>query len=331
MSIDTLGQQLSLNQIRQVVSGELEATNQLIQAQLFSEVPLIQEIVQHIIESGGKRVRPLLVLLVAKALHYHGEEHIELAAVIEFIHTATLLHDDVVDESLLRRGRKTANALWDNKATVLTGDFLYSRAFQLLAKRSNIPVTKLLADTTNAIAEGEIWQLMNREDANLSEAHYFKIIHYKTAKLFGAAARIGALIASDDSKLHQAAEDYGTHLGMAFQIIDDVLDYTSNAAEMGKNVGDDLADGKITLPLIYALQQSDFKTAAQIKLAIKEHDLSQLDLIKTIIADTHAIHYSQQYALDHIQLAFAALETFPKSTAHKALHDLAKFVVGRNF
>ena len=329
MNTDTLDMAPSLDSIRQSVKTELEATNQLIQAQLFSEVPLIQNIVQHIIQSGGKRIRPLLVLLIAKALDYEGGENIELATVIEFIHTATLLHDDVVDESLLRRGRKTANAIWDNKASVLAGDFLYSRAFQLLAKRSNVPVTKLLAETTNAIAEGELWQLMNRDDANLAEEHYFKVIHYKTAKLFAAAAAIGAMIASDDTAIQYAAYNYGKHLGIAFQLIDDLLDYTSDAETLGKNIGDDLADGKMTLPLIHALQHCDTNTVERIKSALKNHDLQELELIKTVIANTNAIHYTQQKAQEHIQMANESLQALPSSTALEALQELAHFTLTR--
>ena len=322
---------LSLSSIREVVGRKLEATNQLIQAQLFSEVPLIQSIVQHIIQSGGKRTRPLIVLLIASALNYQGEEDLELATVIEFIHTATLLHDDVVDESLLRRGQKTANALWDNKASVLAGDFLYSRAFQLLAKRSNVPITKLLAETTNAIAEGELWQLMNRDDANLSEAHYFKIIYYKTAKLFEAAAAIGALIATQDLKQQQAAHCYGKELGIAFQLIDDLLDYTGDAASLGKNIGDDLADGKMTLPLIYALEHSDEQLAAQIKAVLKDHNLKHLELIQQAITQSNAIQYTREKAQAHIHTAIKALEIFPDSAAKNALIALAEFTVGRDY
>ncbi|HYF97943.1 MAG TPA: polyprenyl synthetase family protein [Coxiellaceae bacterium] len=329
MNTDILDMTPSLDIIRQSVRMELEATDQLIQTQLFSEVPLIKNIVQHIIQSGGKRIRPLIVLLLAKALNYEGEENIELATVIEFIHTATLLHDDVVDESLLRRGRQTANAIWDNKASVLAGDFLYSRAFQLLAKRSNVPVTKLLAETTNAIAEGELWQLMNRDDANLTEEHYFKVIHYKTAKLFAAAAAIGAMIASDNTAIRQAAYNYGKHLGIAFQLIDDLLDYTSDAETLGKNIGDDLADGKMTLPLIYALQQSDTNTTERIKSAFKNHNLQELELIKTVIANTNAIHYTQQKAWEHIQMANVSLQALPSSTVLEALQELTHFTLTR--
>ncbi len=332
MSTDTLNTHaVNLDKIKQVVKSELVATDQLIQAQLFSEVPLIQEIVQHIIQSGGKRIRPLVVLLIVKALNYQGDEHIELASVIEFIHTATLLHDDVVDESLLRRNQKTANAIWDNKASVLAGDFLYSRAFQLLAKRSNVPVTKLLAEATNTIAEGELWQLMNRDDANLSEGHYFKVIYYKTAKLFEAAAVIGALISSNDKQLQTAAHTYGKNLGIAFQLIDDLLDYTSDATTLGKNVGDDLADGKMTLPLIYALQHCGTKMAEHIKDKLKNHNLQELQLIQTAILETNAIQYTQKCAEQHIQLALNALQSFPDNAAKNALIQLAQFTFTRNY
>ncbi len=322
---------ISLQAIRECVLPELASTDQLIQDQLFSDVPLIQTIVQHIIQSGGKRLRPLLVLLTARALNYSGAEHIELATVIEFIHTATLLHDDVVDESKLRRGKKTANAIWDNQASVLTGDFLYSRAFQLLAKRSNVPVTKLLAETTNTIAEGEILQLMNRDDTNVSEKDYRRVIHYKTAKLFEAAAGIGAMIATDDASLQKAAMDFGKHLGMAYQIIDDLLDYTASAETMGKNVGDDLAEGKITLPLICALERIDPQEAQRIKSALQTHDLSELTFIQKIISETQSIKYTQQCAAQEIELAKTALSQFPPSLYRTALQTLAEFVAQRNY
>ncbi|CAN7950639.1 unnamed protein product, partial [Ixodes hexagonus] len=228
----------------------------LILSELSSRVPLVQTITHHIVQSGGKRLRPLVVLLTARACGYNkGVEHQELAAIIEFIHTATLLHDDVIDKSDLRRGEKTAHAIWGNQASVLVGDFLYSRAFQILARRSNIPVMKVLANTTNQIAEGEVWQLMNQNDPNIDETTYYEVIRRKTAQLFSAGTEIGAIIGTEEEPLRKAMTAFGLHLGLAYQIIDDLLDYSEDASELDKNVGDDLAEGKATLPLIYAKQK----------------------------------------------------------------------------
>lgn len=322
----------NLDQIREIVASDLKATDELIVKQLISPVPLIQQITRHILSSGGKRLRPLVVLLSARAAGYQGgTEHHELAAIIEFVHTATLLHDDVVDESKLRRGNKTANALWGNQASVLVGDFLYSRAFQLLTRRSNVPIMQVLANTTNAIAEGEILQLMNCNNPNISEATYFDVIYRKTAKLFESSTEIGAILATADKTTQQALATYGKHLGMAFQVIDDLLDYTADSKTMGKNVGDDLAEGKTTLPLIYAIKNTKPATANIIRHEIKNGSLTKLDLILAMLEATKAPDYTLQCAQQHINQACSALENIPDSNYREALLNLAQFVIARDY
>lgn len=247
-----------LKALRAPIEKELQAVDALMAQELCSTIPLIQTVTERIIQCGGKRLRPLLVLLCAKACGYdHDTEHHELATVVEFIHTATLLHDDVVDSSELRRGSQTSNSLFGNPVSVLVGDFLYSRAFQILAKRNNIPVMKLLAHTTNQISEGEVWQLMNRHDPDIDERTYLEVIRRKTAELFAVSAKIGAIIGTQNTSLYPILFDFGLHLGMAYQIIDDLMDYTADVKVMGKNIGDDLAEGKVTLPLIFARLNSD--------------------------------------------------------------------------
>ena len=319
-----------LSEIKALVKDDLEATYQLISAQLFSDVSLIKTIGQHIVGGGGKRLRPLTTLLAARALNVSGDEHIELATVIEFIHTATLLHDDVVDQSERRRGQPTPNALWGNQASVLVGDFLYSRAFQLLATRNNIPVMKVLANTTNAIAEGEVLQLMNCNDPDISQASYYQVISNKTAELFSAATRIGAIAANADAGALQAMTDYGLHFGIAYQIIDDLLDYSASSEQLGKNIGDDLAEGKITLPLIFALERTQAEEAALIRDAIKNNRIDQLPQLIEIMHKTDAFTLTQQAALSHQQKAQQALNHLPDSPYKQALFDLAEFVVTRH-
>ena len=275
---------VTITDIRAPVTSDLEAANQLILSQLHSDIALIEQITQHIIQSGGKRLRPLTIILCARACGYNGDtEHLELAVIIEFVHTATLLHDDVVDQSSRRRGKVTANALWGNQASVLVGDFLYSRAFQMLTQRSHVDIMKALSDTTNAIAEGEILQLMHQQDPQLSEQAYFEVIERKTARLFQSAAQIGAMIATTDTHQHQAAACYGLNIGLAFQVIDDLLDYTSDSETLGKNIGDDLEDGKATLPLIHAIHHSDNITKNKIRAALIEGDRSAMPLIQEAI------------------------------------------------
>ena len=249
----------ALQFIRDLISEDFQSVNRLIQTSLSSEVVLIDQLSHYIISSGGKRLRPILVLLSAKTAGYTGKNHIDMAAIIEFIHTATLLHDDVVDASELRRGRETANAIWGNEASVLVGDFLYSRAFQMMVNVNNMRVMQILSDATNTIAEGEVMQLLHCHDPDITEAQYKRVIYCKTAKLFEAGCQLGAVLSGVDAKTEQLYIDFGKHLGNAFQIIDDSLDYTGNTEEIGKNIGDDLAEGKPTLPLIYAMQHASEK------------------------------------------------------------------------
>ncbi len=322
-----------LAEIRRPVANDLQATDRLICEELVSNVPLIQEITKHIISSGGKRLRPLLVVLSARACGYskNSSEHSELAAIIEFVHTATLLHDDVIDESHLRRGRETANALWGNQASVLVGDFLYSRAFQILARRSNIPVMKCLANTTNAIAEGEVWQLMNQHDPHISIEDYYKVIHHKTAKLFESAAEIGAMIAEQNKQTQKAVASYGLNLGMAFQIVDDLLDYLSSAETLGKNVGDDLAEGKVTLPLIIAMKNSNTKQKALIQKAIINGSIDEMTAIIAVLENTNAIEYTRQQAKNYADKALAALDNLAPSDYRDAMENLVTFALQRSY
>jgi octaprenyl-diphosphate synthase len=313
---------------------DLVLTNTLISAELTSNVQLVHEITQHIIENRGKQLRPLTVILSACACGYPGEtatEHRELAAIIEFVHTATLLHDDVIDESKLRRGQQTANAVWDNQATVLAGDFLYSRAFQMLARRSNITIMQCLANTTNAIAEGEIQQLMNQNNPEISKEAYQQVIYRKTAKLFESAAEIGAILAQQDQTIQQALADYGRHLGMAFQIIDDLLDYCADSAISGKNIGDDLAEGKMTLPLIIALQKGNAAQKNQIRQAIIHGRKADLPDILNILKETGALQETQQEAKVYVDQATADIQILPDSTHRDALLNLAAFAIDREF
>lgn len=323
----------AISQIRTPVLDDLKATDELICTELISNVPLIQEITRHIITSGGKRLRPLLVLLSARACGYdkNDTEHNELAAIIEFIHTATLLHDDVVDASDLRRGKQTANAVWGNQASVLVGDFLYSRAFQILARRNNIPVMKCLADTTNAIAEGEVQQLMNQHDPDISESDYFQVIHHKTAKLFESAVKIGAMITESNKPMQNAVTEYGLNLGMAFQITDDLLDYLSNAETLGKNIGDDLAEGKVTLPLIIAMKNGNTEQKTLIRNAIIHERLDDMPAILNTLNETGAIEYTNQQAQAYSDKALTALDSLPPSPYHQSMELLIEFSINRNF
>lgn len=329
----------ALEQIRHPILEDFEAVNQLIVNELFSTVPLIQTIAQHIVRSGGKRIRPLIVLLSARALnHRQDSEHHELATVIEFIHTATLLHDDVVDKSELRRGQQTANDIWGNEASVLVGDFLYSRAFQILARRDNIPVMKVLANTTNQLSEGEVMQLMNQQNPDISESDYQEVIRRKTAQLFSAAAEIGALISTDDTALHKTMANFGLHLGLAYQIVDDLLDYTASIETLGKNIGDDLAEGKATLPLIYAMHHAKPAQAKLIRHAIENagsginNSLEKnFDDILLAIDETNARDYTFNCAKHHANLALALLNHLPASPFCDSLKMLTEFVVGRKY
>lgn len=321
---------MSINQIRACVSEDLKATDQLILSRLSSDVALINQIGHHIIQSGGKRVRPLIVLLAAKACGYEGVHHHTMAAVVEFIHTSTLLHDDVVDEADTRRGQATANANWGNAASVLVGDFLYSRSFQLMVEPQNLRILSLMAETTNIIAAGEVLQLLNCHDADTDSERYFQVIYRKTAKLFEASAQLGAVLANQPLAVEQALSTYGKELGNAYQLIDDVLDYAADEAELGKTLGKDLAEGKPTLPLILALARSDSAEQALIRQAIEQGNTDNLSEITAIIHKTNALNDTKQAAEDAVDRAIAALAVLPDSDYKTALIDLAKLSVNRN-
>lgn len=321
---------MDFNSIRQLADADMQAVNALIQRRLHSDVVLINQLSHYIISSGGKRLRPLLALLVARACGYQGDKHIQVAAIIEFIHTSTLLHDDVVDESDMRRGKETANNVWGNQAAVLVGDFLYSRSFEMMVDVGSMRVMEILAQTTNTIAEGEVLQLLNCHDPDTTEARYMEVIHSKTAKLFEAACQLGAVLAGLDQSVEQAMAAYGMHLGTAFQLIDDVLDYTADAEEMGKNVGDDLAEGKPTLPLIIAIQRSNADIATILRLAIEQGGLEQIDTIMHAIQQTEAIAYTMDLAKRETQLAIEQLDCLPESDYRQALTTLAWFAINRS-
>ncbi len=312
-----------------LVADDMASVDALIRARLASDVVLINQIAEHIILSGGKRLRPLLALLAARAAGYNGREHIQLAAVIEFIHTATLLHDDVVDESDLRRGRKTANAMWGNAASVLVGDFLYSRSFQMMVEIERLRVMQILADATNAIAEGEVLQLLHIHNPDIDKAAYLRVIERKTAVLFSAAARLGGVLAEVSHEQEEALARYGMNLGYAFQIADDVLDYMSDSATLGKNIGDDLAEGKPTLPLIYAIERSNPEQAASLRRVIETGGLDSLQNIVAAIRDSGALERSYQCAQDYAKAAQAELALLPASPAKSALLGLADYAVNR--
>lgn len=312
------------------IAADMRVVDAVIRARLASEVVLINQIGEYIVGNGGKRLRPALVLLVAKALGYKGTQHHELAAVVEFIHTATLLHDDVVDDSDLRRGKDTANALFGNAASVLVGDFLYSRSFQMMVSVQNMRVMEVLSEATNVIAEGEVLQLLNCNDPNIDEAAYLRVIRYKTAKLFEAAGRLGAILAGCDRSAEDAMGRYGMHLGTAFQLIDDVLDYAGSANDTGKNVGDDLAEGKPTLPLLYAMRHSAEAEAKLIRNAIENGDASHFSEILAIIHKSGALDYTRHQAQQDAERARAELSALPDSKYKAALLELPTFAVERN-
>ena len=309
----------------------MSAVDRLICTSLHSEVALVNQVSAYITNSGGKRLRPALVVLSAKAFGYTGEYHYNLAAVVEFIHTATLLHDDVVDESELRRGRATASTLFGNAASVLVGDFLYSRAFQMMVAVNDMEVMQTLADATNVIAEGEVLQLLNCRDASVDAANYLHVIHCKTAKLFEAAMRLGAILGQADEAGKQAAAKYGMHLGTAFQLVDDVLDYSGDEQETGKNLGDDLSEGKPTLPLIYAMQHGDAAQAAVVREAIEQGDITRFADVLQVIKQTGALEYTRQQAQQESNAACTALKVLPDTNYKQSLLQLANFAATRQF
>ncbi|MCC8999239.1 MAG: octaprenyl diphosphate synthase [Candidatus Contendobacter sp.] len=322
---------MDIERIRAPITDDLQAVNALIRRQLHSDVMLINQLAGYIIDSGGKRLRPVTVLLAARACGYSGNAHIDAAAIVEFIHTATLLHDDVVDESSLRRGRETANAIWGNQASVLVGDFLYSRAFQMMVSIGSMRVMEILADTTNTIAEGEVLQLLNCHDPDTTEERYMAVIHCKTAKLFEAAAQLGAVLAGRRHDEEQALAGYGIHLGTAFQLIDDVLDYSASSAELGKNIGDDLAEGKPTLPLIHALRHGALDERRIIREAIEHGGLDQIEIVTRTIESTGALDYTNRLAIDEADKAITHLARLKDSPAKDALVSLARFAVSRSY
>ncbi len=317
--------------VRALAADDMQRVDALIRHRLSSDVVLINQIADHIIASGGKRLRPMLHVLAAGAAGYGGDQHIKLAAVIEFIHTSTLLHDDVVDESDLRRGRKTANALWGNAASVLVGDFLYSRSFQLMVELDDMRVMRILANTTNTIAEGEVLQLLNIGNADVDEAAYLAVIERKTAVLFAAATELGGVLGGLPEEQIAALRRYGMELGYAFQIADDLLDYVSDADTLGKNIGDDLAEGKPTLPLIYAMQKADPEQVQSLRHAIEHGGLDSLERIVAAIRDSGALDRTHERAVQHAKAARAALETLPASAYRDALAALADYSVQRSY
>ncbi len=321
----------TIEHVNELVADDMVAVNQLIEKRLQSEVVLVNQISRYIIHSGGKRLRPVLVLLSARAFGYAGGQHFNLAAIVEFIHTATLLHDDVVDASDRRRGRETANALWGNEAAVLVGDFLYSRAFQMMVDTRRMRVMEILAHATNVIAEGEVLQLLNCNDPDTTEQRYLDVIHCKTAKLFEAAAQLGAVLCNATPEQEQAMARYGMHLGTAFQLVDDVLDYSASSETMGKNVGDDLAEGKPTLPLIHAMRWGTKVQSTLIRKAIETGGRDNITEVMAAIESTDAIAYTACKAREEADLAIAQLQNIPASHYADALKTLADFSVNRTY
>jgi octaprenyl-diphosphate synthase len=318
---------MTLEDIRALVKTDLVSVNQVIRARLKSAVPLVDQVADHIIAGGGKRLRPLLVVLAGRACGHQGAAAVEAAAFIEFIHTATLLHDDVVDGSSMRRGRDTANQVFGNQASVLVGDFVYSRAFQMMASLESQRVMEIMAEATNVIAEGEVLQLMNAHDPDTTEQRYLEVIYRKTARLFQAGAEVAAVLSGSPPNTQRALAAYGRHLGTAYQLVDDVLDYRSNPAERGKNLGDDLAEGKPTLPLIHALRQGNDVEKASIRLAIQKGGLTQLEPIIAAIDRTGGLEYSARLARSEAERALEALDELPDTIYRGGLAALARFAV----
>ncbi|MCT8548161.1 octaprenyl diphosphate synthase [Glaesserella parasuis] len=324
--------QLSLEQILTLVKADMQAVDQAILAQINSEVVLINQLGHYIISGGGKRIRPLIAVLAANAVGYKGQEHITCAAFVEFIHTATLLHDDVVDESDMRRGCETANARFGNAASVLVGDFIYTRAFQMMASLCSLDVLQVMSDATNVIAEGEVQQLMNVNNPETTEANYMQVIYSKTARLFEAASQCSAIVSGADQATVIAMRDYGRYLGTAFQLVDDILDYSANAEQLGKNIGDDLAEGKPTLPLLHAMRSGNLQQAALIHEAIEQGGKREaLDEILAIMAEHKSLDYTMERAKQEAQKAVDALAILPESEYKQALISLAYLSVDRSY
>ncbi|MGB0224574.1 MULTISPECIES: octaprenyl diphosphate synthase [unclassified Marinobacterium] len=317
------------HQLNPLIEPQFDAVTDYILNNLGSNVPLVEKIAHHIVEGGGKRLRPLLVLLAANAAGYKGEQHIPLAAVIEFIHTATLLHDDVVDNSELRRGNATANAQWGNAPSVLVGDFLYSRSFQIMVEIGRMEIMQVISHATTIIAEGEVLQLLNQRNPDTSEESYLQVILGKTAMLFEAATEVGAILADSSAENREALRLYGRHLGIAFQIVDDLLDYLSDSETMGKNVGDDLAEGKATLPLIHAMRVGSDEDRELIRQAIRKGGLDDLSPVLEIVQRNGSIDYSRQKAAEEIDKAKNAIASLPDTSFKETLNQIADLAIAR--
>lgn len=322
---------MDIQSIYSLIQDDLKAVDAMIQQRLRSDVALINQLGFYIINSGGKRLRPAIAILSAKACGHQEQAHINLATIIEFIHTATLLHDDVVDNSDMRRGQETANNLWGNEASVLVGDFLYTRSFEMMVELNSMRLMHILSHTTNIIAEGEVLQLLNCHDADTTEARYLEVIHHKTAKLFEAAGQLGAVISNAPEAIEKAMALYAMHLGSAFQLVDDLLDYSQSSETIGKNIGDDLAEGKPTLPLIYAMRQGTAAQAAVIREAIEQGQRDRIDEIVAIIHETGAIDYTARAASREISLAKDAIAILPETEYKQALLSLADFAISRDY
>ncbi|MEE8238315.1 MAG: octaprenyl diphosphate synthase [Gammaproteobacteria bacterium] len=320
-----------LDALRALVAEDWSGVNRIIFQRLGSDVALVNQVAHHIIRGRGKRLRPLTTLLAARACGYEGPRHLQAAAIIEFIHTATLLHDDVVDDSSLRRGQQTANAAFGNQASVLVGDFLYSRSFQMMVELGGLRILDVLANATNTIAEGEVLQLMNCNNPNITEADYMEVIYRKTAKLFEAGSRIGAILAEFDETSEQALVSFGRHLGLAFQLVDDALDYDATTEELGKNIGDDLAEGKPTLPLIYAMDNGTAAERHMIREAIETGGTQNLTSIQLAIETSGGLRYTAERARGEAELAVDALSGLPDSKYKQGLASLAEFAISRRF
>ncbi|QMU61931.1 MAG: octaprenyl diphosphate synthase [Gammaproteobacteria bacterium] len=321
---------MDFKSVQSLVAEDMEGVNKAIRQYLHSDVALISQMANYIINSGGKRLRPILAILCARACGYSGEKHCLVAAIIEFIHTATLLHDDVVDESSLRRGHETANAIWGNESSVLVGDFVFSRSFEMMVDVGEMRVMEILARASNTIAEGEVMQLLNCNDPDTTEERYMTVIQSKTAKLFEAACQLGAILAGQSNEIEQACAAYGTHIGTAFQLKDDLLDYQASPDEMGKNIGDDLAEGKPTLPLIYALKNSYGSNAKMIRAAIINGGKHHMQDIMQVIESTNAIAYTEECANQQAQMARQQIEMLPNNPYRDALVELTNFAIARN-
>jgi octaprenyl-diphosphate synthase len=322
---------MSFESVKALVDDDLRQVDRVIRSHLASDVVLVNQVAEYIVGGGGKRLRPLVVVIAARACGYTGERHAEAAAIIEFIHTATLLHDDVVDGSTLRRGRDTANEIWGNEASVLVGDYVYSRAFEMMVSLNDMRIMDVMATATNKIAEGEVMQLMNANDPDTTEERYFEVIYRKTAKLFESGTQVAAILSGCGASAEAAMARYGKHLGTAFQLVDDVFDYRADPEQLGKNLGDDLAEGKPTLPLIYALKTGTPEQRALIRSSIEQGSAAQLAQITAAIESTGGLAYTSRLARREAALAIEALAELPDSAYKQALRELADFAVDRTY